>query len=216
MNIERQDKGLVNWNNVFRVDINLNDWKDRDTCDNAFSVRAYAAATEDKHGMQPIYAVLFQSEVESDCDAYLEWLKRQLRTPRTLILHTFVPPSTGEVPDEEQHMGKLWHNLNDAEGIAGIEVDTYVGVTEETILKHGDTVYFKTPEGALLKGTWESYMHEPDYLADPKKFSMVDHGDRATLISTDRLLLAPRADTPNEERLPEPSEPIDLNTEQFT
>lgn len=206
MNLERQDKGIVNWNNVFRVDIKLNDWDDRDICDKTFSVRAYATATEDTHGMQPIYAVLFQSEVESDCEAYLEWLKRELRTPRSLVLHTFVPPSTGEVPDEEQHMGKLWHNLKDAE-----EVDTYVGVTEETVLEHGDTVYFKTPEGALVKGTWESYMHEPDYLANPREYSMVDHGDRATLINTHRLLLAPHADT-----LPEPPEQVDLNNEQFT
>ena len=108
MNLERQDKGIVNWDNVFRVDINLNDWKDRDTCDKAFSVRAYAATEASS------YAVLFQSEVESDCEAYLEWLKRELRTPRKLILNTFVPPSTGEEP--EQRLGKLWHNMKDGEG----------------------------------------------------------------------------------------------------
>ena len=208
--LERQDKGIVNLENVIRIDLEEDYVYDEP---NTFSVRAYAPSAEDADDLQAICAVVYESKMESDCEAYLQWLKRQLRTPRTLILHTFVPPSTGKVPDEEQHLGKLWHNLKDAEGI---EVDTYVGVTEDTPLAHGDTVFFKTPEGTLVKGTWECYMHEPDYLANPKAYSMVDHGDRATLISTDRLLLSPDADTLNEERLPEPPEQVDVNPEQFT
>lgn len=92
--LERQDKGIVNLENTFTIDIEQ-DWIGGDTLrEITHSVRAYApSAVDPGQDLQPIYAVLYESKTENDCTAYLEWLKGELIAPVRLIRHTFVAPS---------------------------------------------------------------------------------------------------------------------------
>lgn len=81
--LERQDREVVNLDNVFSIDI-------LPFYDDTYYVCAYSAGTDGEVD-RVIERSLYKGE-KWQCECYLHWLKKQLRRRDAIIGHGFVTP----------------------------------------------------------------------------------------------------------------------------
>lgn len=136
--LEREDKGFVNLTNAFAIDVST-DYRNKPY------VEVFSAGTDGEGESFVSSRTLYSGDVEA-CEAYIAWLKKQLRDPSIrsdIIMHTFEPPV----------------KPNEAETDETVSADAWKPLEENTIPPFGSTVAWER-DGKIETGQLVMIRHK--------------------------------------------------------